>query len=389
MRRILGISSIRSDYDLMSQLYKSLNEDPDVDFGILVSGAHLSPAYGYSAELIRQDGLKIIGEVETLINGDSKSSRLKTASCFLSGSIDLIRTFNPDVMIFAGDREDVLIAAMIGGFLGIPTAHFFGGDHASDGHIDNPVRHATSKLSTVHFVSIEEHKKRLQSIGEHESRIFVIGSVALDKFCTERLISKDLLLEEIVVKQHGVDHPLALLIFHPVEQEKSLATRYIKNAAEALIDSGHHVLIGYPNTDPGNYEILEIINELSERPEVTIYKNLSRTSFVNLLRNVKILAGNSSSGILEAASLKLPVINVGERQRGRLAGCNVLFVDGELINIKNAIKIIATEEFQSKISLLSNPYGTGVSSKVATEILKTFNFSGIVKKTEDPIDARS
>ena len=124
MRRILGISSIRSDYDLMSQLYKSLNEDPDVDFGILVSGAHLSPAYGYSAELIRQDGLKIIGEVETLINGDSKSSRLKTASCFLSGSIDLIRTFNPDVMIFAGDREDVLIAAMIGGFLGIPTAHF-------------------------------------------------------------------------------------------------------------------------------------------------------------------------------------------------------------------------------------------------------------------------
>lgn len=389
MRRILGVSSIRSDYDLMSQLYKNLSEDPDVDFGILVSGAHLSPAYGYSAELIRQDGLKIIGEVETLINGDTKSSRLKTASGLLSGSIDIIRTFNPDVIIFAGDREDVLIASIVGGFLGIPTAHFFGGDHASDGHIDNPVRHATSKLATVHFVSIEEHKKRLQSIGEHESRIFVIGSVALDKFYTEKLISKRSLLEEIGVKQHDVDDPLALLIFHPVEQEKSLATVYIRNAVEALIDSGHHVLIGYPNTDPSNYEILELISELSKRSEVTIYKNLTRTLFVNLLRNVRILVGNSSSGILEAASLKLPVINVGERQRGRLAGCNVLFVDGELISIKSAIEIIATEEYQSKISSLTNPYGAGASSKIAIEILKTFDFSGMVKKTEDPIDARS
>ncbi len=389
MRRILGISSIRSDYDLMSQLYKSLNEDPDVDFGILVSGAHLSPAYGNSVELIRRDELKIIGEVETLINSDSKSSRLKTASSFLSGSIDLIRVFNPEVIIFAGDREDVLIAGMIGGFLGIPTAHFFGGDHAADGHIDNPVRHATSKLSTVHFVSIEEHKKRLQSIGEHESRIFVIGSVALDKFCMEKLISKDLLLENIGAKPHALKYPLALLIFHPVEQEKLLATSYIKNAAEALIDSGHHVLIGYPNTDPGNYGILEIINKLSERPEVTIYKNLSRTSFVNLLRNVKILVGNSSLGILEAATLKLPVINIGERQRGRLTGCNVLFVDGESMSIKKAIKIIASGEFQSKLSLLSNPYGAGGSSKVATEILKSFDFAPMVKKTEDPINARS
>ena len=307
----------------------------------------------------------------------------------MSGSIDLIRVFNPEVIIFAGDREDVLIAGMIGGFLGIPTAHFFGGDHAADGHIDNPVRHATSKLSTVHFVSIEEHKKRLQSIGEHESRIFVIGSVALDKFCMEKLISKDLLLENIGAKPHALKYPLALLIFHPVEQEKLLATSYIKNAAEALIDSGHHVLIGYPNTDPGNYGILEIINKLSERPEVTIYKNLSRTSFVNLLRNVKILVGNSSLGILEAATLKLPVINIGERQRGRLTGCNVLFVDGESMSIKKAIKIIASGEFQSKLSLLSNPYGAGGSSKVATEILKSFDFAPMVKKTEDPINARS
>jgi len=389
MRRILGISSIRSDYDLISQVYKSLNEDPDVNFGILVSGAHLSHAYGNSVELIRQDGLKIIGEVETLINSDSNSSRLKTASNFLSGSIDLIRMFDPDVIIFAGDREDVLFAGIIGGFLGIPTVHFFGGDHAIDGHIDNPVRHATSKLSTAHFVSIEEHKKRLQRIGEHESRIFVIGSVALDKFLMEKLISRDILLENIGVKTHGLENPLSLLIFHPIEQEKKLAPSYIKNAAEALINAGHHVLIGYPNTDPGNAKILKIINKLNDRPEVTVYKNLSRRLFVNLLRHTEILVGNSSLGILEAASLKLPVINIGERQRGRFAGDNVLFVDGELISIKNAIKIISDKKFQSKISLMSNPYGEGGSVKVATEILKTFDFFKIIKKSEDPINVRS
>ena len=389
MKRILGISSIRSDYDLMSQLYKCLNADPGVDFGILVSGAHLSPAFGNSVELIRQDELPIIGEVETLISGDSKSARLKTASNFLSGSIDLIRKFDPDVIIFAGDREDVLIASMIGGFLTIPPAHFFGGDHAADGHIDNPVRHATSKLSTVHFVSIEEHKERLISVGEHEARIFVIGSVALDKFASEKPIPKKVLLQNIGAKTHSFEHSLALLIFHPVEQEKKLAASYIVNAVTALIRSGHHVLIGSPNTDPGNSEIFETLQKLSVRSEVTIYKNLSRTSFVNLLRNVNILAGNSSAGILEAASLKLPVINIGERQRGRLTGCNVIFADGDLVSIENAIKTISSVEFQDQMSALINPYGTGDSSKMAAEILKNFNFTEVVKKDEDPINART
>ena len=150
MTRILGMTSIRSDYDLMSGVYRRLARDPEVDFKLLVSGAHLSPAFGRSVELIRQDGLEILAEIETLISGDSKSSRLKTAAGLLTGALEVVRAYRPDILVYAGDREDVLIGATLGAFLDIPTVHFFGGDHAADGHVDNPVRHATSKLSTAH-----------------------------------------------------------------------------------------------------------------------------------------------------------------------------------------------------------------------------------------------
>lgn len=388
MRRILAISSIRSDYDLMSELFKKLNLDPEIDFGILVSGAHLSKTYGYSVDLIRKDKLRIIGEVESLIDGDSKSSRLKTASGFLSGSIDLIKVFDPDILIYAGDREDVLIASIIGGFLGIPTAHFFGGDHAADGHIDNPVRHAVSKLSTTHFVSIEQHKKRLQSIGEIASRIFVIGSIALDKFYSEEYISKEKLIEILGANEHAIEHPLAVMIFHPMEHEMNLVENYVKNAVNALIEAGFHVFISYPNTDPGSQKIIGVIAELQTRPELTVYKNLDRNTFVNLLRLSKILIGNSSTGILEAATLKLPVANIGDRQRGRLADENVLFIDGDLNSIRNAVDLIVTNEFQSKVSLVTNLYGNGDSSELAVDILKTFDFASFVAKVEDPINVQ-
>lgn len=189
-KKILALSSIRSDYDLMSTLYKRLAAEPDTDFKLLVSGAHLSPAHGYSVRHILEDGIPLLSQVETLISSDSRAGRLKTASNLLSGSVDLVKDFAPDAILIAGDREDVLVGAMMGGFLGIPTVHFFGGDHAADGHIDNPVRHATSKLASLHFVSHEEHKQRLLSLGEEPRRIHVTGSLALDKFMDEPALDR-------------------------------------------------------------------------------------------------------------------------------------------------------------------------------------------------------
>lgn len=387
MKRILGLTSIRSDYDLMSGVYRALHNDPDIDLRLLVSGAHLSQQFGRTIDLIMADGFLLLGDVETLINGDSKSARLKTAANLLSGSIDLIRAYEPDLMIFAGDREDVLVAATIGAFLGIPTVHFFGGDHAADGHVDNPVRHATSKLSTAHFVSIEDHARRLAHLGEDPRRVHVIGSVALDKFIAEPQLDRATILSGVGAKPHAMDGvPLTILIFHPVDQERELAPDYLRGAVSTLVEHGYHVLIGAPNADPGNALLLTAIQKLSQAPEVTYYGNTSRSFFVNLMRHAALMVGNSSAGLLEAASVGLPVINLGERQRGRLCGCNVVFSDGDTPSFRAALDRVESKEFRAGMRTLVNPYGDGNSEARAVKLLKQIDFNALLKKTEDPLN---
>lgn len=386
MKRILGMTSIRSDYDLMSGVYRRLALDPDIEFKLLVSGAHLSPAFGRSVELIRQDGLDILAEVETLISGDSKSSRLKTAAGLLTSALEVVRCYRPDVLVYAGDREDVLIGATLGAFLDIPTVHFFGGDHAADGHVDNPVRHATSKLSTVHFVSIEEHARRLSHLGEDPRRVHVIGSVALDKFSAEPLLDRAATLSGVAAKPHAMGaKPLAILIFHPVDQERDLASDFVCGAVGTLIKQGYHVLIGAPNADPGNAALVATMQHLALAPEVTFYGNTTRAYFVNLMRHASLMVGNSSAGLLEAASVRLPVINLGERQRGRLCGDNVLFSDGDTQSFCAALDRVASEEFRTRIRTLVNPYGDGNSEARAVDLLKRIDFDTLLKKTEDPL----
>lgn len=386
--KILALTAIRSEYDLMSTLYRRLHEDPDVDLRLLVSGAHLSPAQGMSVEAIRADGLAVLSEVETLLAADTPSARLKSASTLLAGSIDLVRAFAPDLILFAGDREEVLVAAMLGTFLGIPTLHFFAGDHAADGHIDNPLRHAASKLATAHFVSLPQHRERLLALGESPQRIHVIGSVALDKFASEPVIGRGALLREIGAGAHADAHPLAVFVFHPLEEERAVAADYVRNAIEALIGQGFHVCAGLPNTDPGSYGVRAAIEAFAGREEVTCYGNLPRRHFVNLLRCARLMVGNSSAGLLEAPSLPLAAINIGLRQRGRLAPESVIFCGGDDAAIRAAIAEATAPGFQARLATMSSPYGDGRSSQRAHELIKRLDFRALLRKPEDPLSMR-
>ena len=189
--KILALSTIRSDYDLMSGLYKALNDDPDIELKLLIAGAHLTATYGMSLSQVEEDGFDILLKSETLLDSDSPAGRLKSASIMLFGFIDTVAAYKPDLILYAGDREDVIIGALMGGYLSIPTMHFFSGDHAADGHVDNPIRHATTQLSTYHCASVEEHAERLRAIGEPDERISVVGSIALDKFVSHESMSQE------------------------------------------------------------------------------------------------------------------------------------------------------------------------------------------------------
>lgn len=383
MKKILGITAIRSDYDLMSGLYGLLHADPDVELRLIVAGAHLSPAYGRSVDLIRRDGFKILGEIESLIDGDSARARLKTASIFLQSAVDLVSNWNPDLLIFAGDREDVLIGGMLGTYLRIPTVHFFGGDHECDGHADSVVRHATSKLSTAHVVAIEEHRRRLISIGEHPSRIFVCGSIALDKFRQFKPMSTPELFAKLPdgKKLEGY----ALVIFHPVDAEDQLAGEHYENILLALKDHGIPVAGSYPNTDPGHSRIVQVTERYEADTDCWFFKNLEREWFLSLYKHARFIIGNSSSGILEAASIPLPAINVGLRQRGRLAGENVLFCDPDRGAITESISRALQPSFRKSVSRMTNLYGDGYSVEKAYRYIKGTDFASMLFKTEDPL----
>lgn len=381
--KVLALTSIRSEYDLLSSLFFKLHNDPEVDLKLIVGGAHNSPTFGNTFKDIEGDGFDILCRVESLLDADSPSARLKSASILLISIIDIVRSYNPDLLIYAGDREEVIIGAMLGGYLSIPTIHFFGGDHACDGHIDNPIRHAASKLSSCHMVSTKEHYDRLKAIGEPENRIFNIGSVALDKFAETPAI------ENIASQVSGlnINKPIALFIYHPIEEEVGLESFIVETAINSLKSLGYHVFIGMPNTDPGNTLIRQTIKKISEEnDDCTVYGNLPRNQFISLFKASSIIVGNSSAGLLEAASIPIPCVNIGARQRGRLSASNVIFVSAEAEEIHLGILKASNEKFIEEIQSVINPYGTGQSSLKAYELIKTLDFGSLIYKKEDPLD---
>lgn len=384
--KILAFTSIRSDYDLMSPLYELLHKDADIDFKLIVSGAHLSHGFGYSVEQIRKDGFEILLEIETLLNSDTALSRIKSASILLQNSLDTINKFSPDLMLFAGDREDVLIYSMIGGYLNIPTIHVFAGDHVEDGYIDNPVRHATSKLSTAHFVTLEEHKKRLVRMGEDSRRVFVIGNISLDKFILFNPISKFEVKRYFGVEENFDD--FALMIFHPITEEIEAVDEYFENILRNLDQRNINTFVSYPNVDPGNQKLLKVIDKYKDNKNFIFYKNLDRDIFMSIYKQSKFIIGNSSSGICEAASLQIPAINVGLRQTGRFADRNVIFSGTSFEDISNSLDKALSADFLQSIENLKNSYGDGASAKRAYDAIKSTNFRSLIAKVEDPLKVK-
>jgi len=389
IRKILGFTSGRSDYDLMSYLYKMLSRDPGIDFRLIVSNAHLSPTHGLTVRHIEGDGIRILDKIETLIDSDSDSARIKAASLLLQGAIHSVERFSPDLIIYAGDREDVMIGALLGGYMRIPTAHFFAGDHDCDGGIDNPIRHATSKLSAYMFASTEEHKRRLIAIRQNPSRIYDIGSCALDKFKQETKIPRKQLFPMITPDGRVFDR-YALVIFHSLMAYEHESVRDFKNMITALQNKGIAAVINLPNIDPGSRELIKVMQGLKNCKDLIFVNNLPRNIFVNVYRHATFQIGNSSSGILEAASIPLGVINVGRRMIGRKSQGNVIFTDSGLKSIEKAIDRVTSRSFyEAQVKGIKNIYGDGKSSLRAFRILKNLSLKDFAKfRKEDPLVGR-
>jgi len=384
IKKIVAFTGIRSDYDLMSGLYRKIASDSDMELGLIVSGAHLSETYGYTVQYIENDDVPILDKIETLIDSDSPSSRVKSAAILLQCCIHSIEKFKPSVIIYAGDREDAMVGALVGAYLKIPSIHFFGGDHTVDGNVDNPVRHAISKLSSLHFVSHHSHVERLVKMGEPKRRIYNIGSPALDKFYEEPLIEKNELLK-IVSRPEWIAGDYAIVIFHPILGQEENSGGYFEDILTALKELGIKAFVGYPNIDSGNKKIIEVIKRYLNDRQYLFYENFSRNIFINMMRHASFMIGNSSAGIVESPIIPLGVVNVGSRQKGRYAASNVIFVEQSHNEIKKAIKTVLSAEFKEKLKFVESPYGDGKSVDKAYNLIKSLDIESFKYKTEDPL----
>jgi GDP/UDP-N,N'-diacetylbacillosamine 2-epimerase (hydrolysing) len=369
-RKIIAVTGARSDYDLLFKVYEKLNADDRFDFSIIITGPNLSDTFGYTAKNIENDNFRIAGKIFNLVDSNQKVGRAVSVGYQIPSLAHIFLQEQPDIVLVAGDREEAITVTLTCAYMDIAVAHFFGGDIAKDGNIDNSVRYAASKFAHIHFPSLPEHRNTLLKLGEDDWRIFVVGNPALDRLLSVENLSPADTFSRITDNKNITDY--CVLIQHSIITQVEEQAAHIRITLESVLKTGLHCFINYPNSDAGNNAIILAYQEYVQKypDKFTLFKNLDRTTYVNLLKNALFLIGNSSSGLVEVGSLGLPAINVGERQRGRLHGDNVIFVDNDEQQILKAIDTVLHDQpFRDKVAQKINPYGDGNSSQKVIDVL--------------------
>lgn len=369
-RSILGVTGIRSEYDIMSSVFRVIANHPNLELQLVVTGAHLSDAYGRTVDEIRADGLVVADEIQSLLNGDQAAFRVKGMAIQLQGLVQTVSRVKPDLLLVLGDREEAMTTALVGAYMNIPVAHIAGGDRVV-GNVDDQVRHAVTKLAHIHLVTNLESAARIARLGEQPFRIFNVGNPGLDRLLD--VPQMDAVALSASLGFPIVDGaPLVLVIQHVISTEIDQAHDQMAITLEAVRDLGLPTVLSYPNSDAGGQQMIKAIREFEVLPNLHTAKNIPRLEFVNLMRRASCLLGNSSAGILEAPLLKLPVVNVGNRQKGRLHAENVQFVSHDRPQIIEAVRrAVFDEGYRASVSACANPYGDGKSSERIAEILAT------------------
>jgi GDP/UDP-N,N'-diacetylbacillosamine 2-epimerase (hydrolysing) len=366
-KKIIGITGCRSEYDIIYSVLKEMQKDESFDVSLIVCGAHLSGNFGYTVSEIERDGFLIADRIHNLVDSDLEAGKAKGAGILMMGLSDSLDRIQPDFAMVVGDREEAIVTGIVCTYLGIPLIHLCGGDHTEPrtGDVDEPVRHATSKLANLHFVMNEDHKERLIRMGEEHWRVHNTGNPALDRFKEiESMDKKEILRYFQFNNEKDMEKPLILVIQHVISGEVTDGARQIENTLEATTGLESNCIINYPNSDMGSRRMIDIIENYRKLPNVRVTRNIPRKEFVNLLRNIDLLVGNSSMALLEGSFLKVPAINVGERNRDRMNGGNVVFVEADTSKIEEMVrKILLDKDYRECLMNCKLVYGDGTASQ--------------------------
>lgn len=367
--RTIGVVTVaRSDYGIYLPVLRRIQQDPDLDLYLIVSGMHLSPEFGLTVREIEQDGFTIDGRVEMLLSSDTPEGIAKSMGLGTIGFAQVFARRRPDILLVLGDRFEMHAAAVASLPFRIPMAHIHGGESA-EGQIDEPIRHSITKMSHIHFATTETYCRRIIQMGEEPWRVVESGAPSLDHLTDFSPLSSQKLKQN-----HGLDlaeEPPLLVTYHPVTLEIERTGSRMEELLAALDSTGRDVIFTFPNADTEGRLIIDLIREFAgKKPGRQIAVNLGTRAYFTLMGRAAAMVGNSSSGIIEAASFKLPVVNIGERQRGRLHVGNVINVGNSRAEIKAGITAALAPEFRAGLEALTNPYGDGHASKRIVDRLR-------------------
>ena len=372
MKKIAVFTGTRAEYGILYWLLKDIQADQELQLQLVVSAMHLSPEFGYTKSVIEADGFKIDAEVEMLLSSNSAVGNAKSIGLGVVGFADSLARLQPDILVVLGDRFEALAIAQTAMMLDIPVAHLHGGE-ITQGVKDDAIRHAITKFSHLHFTSCEPYRQRVIQLGEQPKKVFNVGALGLEAIRRADICSKQELSESIEFDLHS---PYFLVTYHPVNLAQEPPETSFLALTQALDNyPKHQVIITYPNADDGGRAIMPLIEDYAaQNPErIFAIKSLGHQRYLAAVKHASAVVGNSSSGIIEVAELNTPVVNIGERQKGRLSASSVIDCSANEQAITDAIEWAITSDF----SYGDNPYGSDNCSQKIIDILKSAEIESV------------
>ena len=370
-RRICVVTGTRAEYGLLQPTMTRLRDADSSELRVLVTGTHLSPGFGNTVESIRADGFDVDAEVELVLDSDSPWASASSVGVGLISMAGALRHMSPDLVVVLGDRFEILAAAQAAFFGGVPVAHIHGGE-VTLGAQDECIRHAVTKLSRLHLVSTEEHRRRVIQLGEAPDTVHNVGAPGIECIATLALDDRDAFAKRIGV---SLGRPVVLLTYHPVTQGDEDPTEGIEAILTALEQYPEAVIIASgSNADAGGRAIQARLNSAAQElgPRLHLTASLGQVGYLSAMRHADVVIGNSSSGVIEAPSMGVPTVNVGVRQDGRPRAASVIDCAPQAAAIGEALKRALSGEMVALAGRRDNPYasqGTDVSARIVDALM--------------------
>lgn len=378
MKRIGIMTGTRAEYGLLKSLMQEINKDNDLELYLIVSGMHLSPEFGMTYKEIEEDGFEINAKVEMLLSSDSPAGISKSIGLGVIGFADEFQRADLDMLILLGDRYEALSAAISAMVMRIPIAHLHGGE-LTEGAIDEGIRHSITKMSYLHFTSTEEYRRRVIQLGENPERVFYVGALGVENIKKINLMTKEELEKSI---HFEIDENTVVVTYHPVTLENNTVEEQFLNLLKVLDRNPKiRMIFTKANADTNGRIVNELIDKYAAQnsERACAFMSLGQKRYLSALKYCRIVIGNSSSGIIEAPSFGKPIINIGDRQKGRICADSVINCGYTQQEIQRAMETALTEEFENKARNCRNPYEKENTAANIISVIKDYLLNDKIK----------